>query len=200
MNHALGLTVTARAMSRRAARASDRTKTRPRFVFGKGEAVKERKRMERNDEIKKLKEILGASIEEGEILRTEAKRTLAALEDARAELKLATARASSQAPPATGSSKEPEFDGGECIVGQFSSCDARQIAQQTSMTFLAVVALLLEQDLSNTAVSDIRNLMIGGDGGDPFSIFLRFGVPMAFGFLAYFFKKLTDLGHLKINM
>ena len=174
---------------------------RPRFVFGKGEAKKERRKRERREEIERLKEALEASVAEGARLRAETRRAAAALEDARTGPGLSAVRASS--PPTPGDvdpASGPEFDAGGCVIGQFSSCDARQIAQQTSMTFLAVVALLLEQELSNAAVEDIRGLVSGGDDGDPFSIFLRIGIPVAFGFLAYFFKALPDMGHSKIKL
>lgn len=193
MTHTLGLGVSARSTPGRAGRPR-------RFVFGKGEAKKERMKLERSDEIRRLKEAIGDSIAEGARLRAETRRALAALEDARVELELSAARASSRGAPDDNCAEGLEFDIGECVAGQFSSCDARQIAQQTSMTFLAVVALLLEQDLSNTAVEDIRSLTMGGDVGDPFSIFLRFGIPMSFGFLAYFFKALSDMGHVKIKL
>ena len=157
-------------------------------------------RRERSEEIERLRGALAASVAEGARLRADVRRATRALERSREEMRLSAerARASADEPPSGGF--ETSFDAGECVFGQFSSCDAKQIAQHTSLTFLAVVALLAEQGLSDIAVRDLKDLAFGGGVGDPLSLAARCVVPMTLGLVAFVFKKLTDTGHFKIKL
>ena len=177
--------------SKRSTRSAERVASK--FVFGKG-AARERRRNERTAEINRLSDIISDTSTEVERLRAETKKVLQELETTRMEMRRMSASINAH--------QDTGLDSDVCVAcfeehgSPLTSYDARNIAQQMSMTVAAVAAMLLEQEFSNKAVDSFRDASWENISAGGMALSDKLWIPVAFGMAAYFFKML-DFGQKK---